>query len=143
MNAELTAEQEKMALRYEPFGGDETDVTGLTDKFVTGRKEHECFHCRDVIAPGERHRAKTERNNEERKIETFRFCGTCCATFATFEGPEGDDKPMMVRFAQGRAVDDARHVAQKKPAGCRCYLCQNAPTVPQSNKAGMEGGADA
>lgn len=54
---------------------------------------------------GERHRAKTERNNEDRKIETFRFCGACCATFAILEGPDGDDEPMMVRYAQGRPVD--------------------------------------
>lgn len=127
MKTELTPEQEQLALDHEPFDGDDTDVSRLTDKFVTGRKLHECFNCRDAIEPGERHRAKTERNNEDRKIETFRFCGACCATFAILEGDEGDDEPMMVRYAQGRAVDDARHKANP-PAGCHCYL-HNEPAT--------------
>lgn len=120
----LTEEEERMALVYEPFEGDETDVSGLTDKFVTGRKEHECFHCRDPIPVGQRHRAKTERNNEDRKIETFRFCAACCKTFAIYEGPDGDDGPMMERYSQGRKVDDARHVAEKAAQSCPCYLCK-------------------
>lgn len=126
MTVQLTEQEERLALSYGPFEGDETDVSGLTDKFVVGRKEHECFHCRDPIPAGQRHRAKTERNNEERKIMTFRFCAACCKTFAIFEGEEGDDGPMMERYSQGRAVDDARHVAEKKPQGCKCYLCSQA-----------------
>lgn len=120
----LTEQEERLALSHEPFTDDETDVSGLTDKFVVGRKEHECFNCRDTIPVGQRYRAKTERNNEERKIMTFRFCAPCCKTFAIFEGDEGDDGPMMERYNQGRAVDNVRHVAEKKAQGCGCYLCK-------------------
>lgn len=113
MDTKLTEEQEKLALRYNPFEGDDTDVSGLTDKFVKGRKKHECFHCRDVIEVGERHRAKTERNNEEYKIMTFRFCAECCRTFALYED-DVSDVPMMLRYDQGRAVDNARHANDQK-----------------------------
>ena len=62
-----------------------TDVAGLSDKFVNGQKEYACQHCYGPIAKGERHRAKTERNNEDKTIETFRFCRLCCAAMATYE----------------------------------------------------------
>lgn len=120
MNTQLTEEQERSSLQYDPFEGDETDVSRLADKFVKARKQHECFHCRDVIEPGERHRAKTERNNEERKIMTFRFCAECCRTFAL---SWDDYEPMMERYRQGRAVDNARHVMENEEIGCTCYLC--------------------
>ena len=76
MNVKLTNEQEQSALAYYPFGGEE-DVSDLDDKFVTGRKSYECLNCGDTITEGERHRALKQRNNEDRKIMTFRFCGAC------------------------------------------------------------------
>lgn len=111
MNKTLTPAQETLALSHNPFDGDETDVSNLGNKFVIGRKAHECFQCTEVIEPGERHRAMTERNHEERTIKTFRFCSACCETFATYEGPEGDDEPMLVRYEQGQVVYSARHEA--------------------------------
>lgn len=126
MKATLPADQESLALSHYPFEGDYTDVSGLSDKMVNGRGAYECFQCCDAIEPGERHRALAERNNEERKVETFRFCGACCETFAILEGPEGDDEPMMVRYEQGRRVRDARRVSEKKAGGCGCHLCKSA-----------------
>lgn len=66
------------ALGFDMFGPDETDVTELSDKIVKAAKDHpHCFVCYGPIAKGERHRAKTERNNEEGKVMTFRACGKC------------------------------------------------------------------
>ena len=71
------------ALGYEPFEGDETDVTPLADKIVTAAKDHpRCQICEAPILKGERHRARTERNNEDKTIMTFRFCWKCTRAMA-------------------------------------------------------------
>lgn len=81
---------EELALSFDPFEGDrDVNVAHLSDKFVVGRKEHECHTCAGPIAKGERHRAKTERDDDERRIGTFRFCAKCCA--AMTRADEWDD----------------------------------------------------
>ena len=78
---------ESAVLRYEPFLDDDSDVTVLSDKMVTARKAAECVVCFGSIEPGQRIRARAERNNDEHKMMTFRFCPTCCAAMAK----AGDD----------------------------------------------------
>jgi len=71
------------ALLFRPFAGDETDTTVLTDKIVVAAKDHQhCQICNGTIVKGERHRSMVERNNEDKKIMTFRFCGLCCKAMA-------------------------------------------------------------
>lgn len=90
MGKALTIFDEKQALDYYPFDGDETDVKLFSDKFVVGRKEYECHWCNECIAKGERHRALTELNREDRQIETFRFCPACSEAMA-FSWEDGGD----------------------------------------------------
>jgi hypothetical protein len=71
------------ALRYDPFQGDETYFTLMSDKIVTARKDHpRCQICEAPILKGERHRARTEWNNENKTIMTFRFCWKCTRAMA-------------------------------------------------------------
>jgi hypothetical protein len=75
----------RRALSFNPFQGDETDVTVLSDRIVTGAKAHpRCQICEGEIKYGERHRARTEKNNEGSTppVMTFRFCGACCVAMA-------------------------------------------------------------
>lgn len=99
---------EATVLTLDPFEGDETDVSDLTDLFVVGRKAHVCHTCAGPIAKGERHRAKTERNNEESKIATFRFCRKCCASMAAYNEYDettdryNDDYELRMRLGECR-----------------------------------------
>lgn len=111
------------ALAYDPFYGDETDIAELSDKIVTAAKDHpHCQICHGQIAKGERHRAKVERNDEEHKIMTFRFCGECCAAMAVVHAdydytsnPDGfPDDAINARQALGnRRRDDERAAISK------------------------------
>ena len=79
---DMREQREHEALAYDPFRDDETDVTGLADRFVTTRRTHPCSLCQQDFPAGSRARAKTERNNEERKVMTFYFCPPCCEAMA-------------------------------------------------------------
>lgn len=71
------------AVNFDPFQGDDTLVTGLSDKIVIAAKDHaRCQICEAPICKGERHRAKAERNEEDHKIMTFRFCNKCTRAMA-------------------------------------------------------------
>ncbi|HQT89106.1 MAG TPA: hypothetical protein PK677_11215 [Acidiphilium sp.] len=100
------------ALRFLPFDGDETDVSPLSDKIVKAAKEHpRCQICHGVILKGERHRAKTERNNEEKTVMTFRFCNKCCRAMAH------PDCFYAGRLIESRyAIGDARRSQERLPA---------------------------
>ena len=77
---------EDLCLQYDPFQGDETDVIGMGDKIVRAAKAHpKCHTCEGSIFKGERHRCRVERNSEERKIDTFRWCSKCCRAMALAE----------------------------------------------------------
>ncbi len=80
---------ESAVLRYEPFLDDDSDVTVLSDKMVTARKAAECVVCFGPIEPGQRVRARAERNNELHKMMTFRFCPACCAAMAKADDDAG------------------------------------------------------
>ncbi|MFH5924590.1 hypothetical protein [Roseomonas xinghualingensis] len=108
---------EDACLTYQPFGGDETDTTVLSDKIVKAAKDHpHCQMCSGPIFKGERHRAMRERNNEERKIETWRWCSKCCRAqamaedYGRFEFAECD-RAVISRIRIG----DARQEAARRP----------------------------
>jgi hypothetical protein len=78
-----TATWEEDCLAYEPFAGDrDVDVSVIRDGFVTARKPGICNTCSGEIRPGMRVRSRTERDNDERAIGTFRFCPECCDAMA-------------------------------------------------------------
>lgn len=84
------------ALADEPFFGDETDTTTLSDKIVKAAKDHpRCQICEAPIAKGEMHRALTERLNEGGGgIMTFRFCNKCTRAMAMI--CNGDDGAKLI-----------------------------------------------
>lgn len=81
--------QERLCLSYNPFQGDETDVTELSDKFVTTRYSHKCQICFEQIAAKSHVRARREVNNEDKKVMTFYFCEECCGAMARSWRDEG------------------------------------------------------
>lgn len=107
---------EAAALSYEPFFGDDTDVRVLDDKFVTARKSTRCQVCWGQIEPGQRVRARTERNNEERKVMTFRFCPECCEAMAQADDDSGDAIEKRYSMGMDRA-EQWREAALQAPAG--------------------------
>lgn len=99
------ARKESACLSFDPFAGDETDVRPVSDKFVTTRKPHKCQHCGDRIKSGQRVRALSEINREERKRQTFYFCGLCCEAMANAGRDDGDafeERSIMWRKLKAR-----------------------------------------
>ncbi len=87
---------EEDCLAYDPFEGDrDVDITPIRDGFVTARKAGTCSTCSGEIVPGTRVRSRTERDNDERRIGTFRFCAECCDAMA--KSWEDDGKAIEVR----------------------------------------------
>jgi hypothetical protein len=74
----MTLNFDAAVLSFDPFQGDGTDSTPLSDKMVVCRGDYTCHWCGGPISKGDRVRTLRERNNEEQTIETFRFCGPCC-----------------------------------------------------------------
>lgn len=71
----ITAEQEAVALLYQPFNGLVARI--LKDKFVTARKAaYLCLTCHQTIQIGERHRAMFVRHLN-RTSDTLRVCESC------------------------------------------------------------------
>ena len=99
--ADRQAEIERLALCYDPFSGDETDVKQLHNRFVNTRTEHDCNICLEKIPPRSRVRALTERNNEERSVMTFYFCPACCVAMAAVGKDAGE--AIEQRTAMGQA----------------------------------------
>ena len=99
-----------LALQYDPFEGDETDVTVFSDKIVMAAKDHpRCQICEGPISKGERHRVRTERNNEgEATVMRFRFCQKCCRAMAS------DDM-----WNEGRLIDSRYSIGEHRRAALR------------------------
>ena len=66
-------------LNYDPFDGDFGDQGDkiLSDKIVTAKWTHKCFHCGEVISIGESHRSRVD--IIDGSIVTYRWCAKCCA----------------------------------------------------------------
>jgi len=122
----LTPELEARCLSFDPFSGDETDVSDLSDGFVKGRKDYECQHCAGPIYKGERHRAKTERNNEDHVLMTFRFCPPCCASMAVYNDFDHGTDTLNADYEDRMTLGMAR----REPARYASYLKNGVPGLP-------------
>jgi hypothetical protein len=76
----MSPDEEKDCLAYDPFAGDDGDLTVFSDKMAVARKRGPCVICRGEIQPGERVRALRERFDGQ--VKTFRFCALCCEAMA-------------------------------------------------------------
>lgn len=74
---------EMTALDYDPFDGDfgRPGDRLLSDKLVTAKKEHSCFHCEGPIQPGTRYRSRAE--IVEGSFTVFKWCEPCCEAMVT------------------------------------------------------------
>lgn len=77
------------ALDFDPFEGDfgSPGDRALSDKIVTARKEHKCFHCAGPILPTTKYRAKAE--IVDGSLHTFKWCEPCCGAMV-IELNDGD-----------------------------------------------------
>lgn len=90
-----------LILMFDPFEGDFGDQGDrvLSDKMVTGRKQHICLHCDGPIQPGERHRSRSE--VVDGTMMQHRWCSVCCALMARIVGgldPEGAEEDYESRI---------------------------------------------
>lgn len=73
----FTIEEKERIIEFDPFAGDFGDgEILLEDKIRTSRKEHECFHCGNIIKRGEQYRDKIE--IVYNKFIHFKWCTECC-----------------------------------------------------------------
>lgn len=76
-------------LRFDPWSGDYTAYRVMSDKIVVAAKPHTgCHVCDGGIKQGERHRVLVEIVEGE-GLQTYRFCGECCAAMAQSDDDEG------------------------------------------------------
>lgn len=70
-------------LAYDMFSADrDSNVRVFSDRMVVARKRHECIVCLGDVQPGERHRARREKNRDLGIVMTFRACAACCEAMA-------------------------------------------------------------
>ena len=61
---------------FDPFDGDNFEVTRIKDKMITARKDYVCQHCYGIVHKGTLSRNIVE--SLEGKLHSFRFCTDCC-----------------------------------------------------------------
>ena len=61
---------------FDPFDGDNFEVTRIKDKVVKARKDYVCQHCYGIVQKGTLCRNIVE--SAEGKLCSFRFCTDCC-----------------------------------------------------------------
>lgn len=89
-------------LSFDPWGERDATYVVLRNGMVVGRKSYVCDICYGPIAVGERHRA--QREADDGKAQTFRFCAECCGAMARSCGPTVDDEIAIYdRYEIGRA----------------------------------------
>ncbi|WP_445392563.1 hypothetical protein ACUDTH_02890 [Stenotrophomonas pavanii] len=99
-------DDESLTLMFDPFDGDfgSPGDKVLSDKMVTGRKEHNCSHCSGHIAVGERHRSRVE--VVDGSMMSHRWCRNCCSLMARIVGgrdPESAEDEFEGRIGAHRA----------------------------------------
>jgi hypothetical protein len=102
----------EQSLDFFLFDGDfgEQGDTELSNKIVKGRKEYECFICKNCINKGEFHRVTTWKFYNE--LLTYRCCNTCClAMIKSINCDYDEDDPIDLRYKIG---DENRNKNKKK-----------------------------
>lgn len=95
-------DRDQSVLAYDPFAGDETRITVLSDTIVVTRTAHLCNVCQGQTVPGTRCRRRTEINHDDRKLMSFYFCTPCCdAMAASWED-------------EGRAIEERTRIGMEK-----------------------------
>ena len=88
-------------LCFDPWGERDATYVVLVNSMVVARKPHECAICFGPIVVGERHRA--QREADDGRAKTFRFCAECCEAMARSGGDtEEDGMAIYDRFDIGR-----------------------------------------
>jgi hypothetical protein len=106
-----------LCLSYHPFEGDrDSDITVFSDRMIVARKAHRCQICGGPIAADERHRARTERDNDDQVVATFRFCGLCCeAMVKALYDPDDVGKAIEERTGMGiKAANDCPRLDEER-----------------------------
>jgi hypothetical protein len=112
---QLTADEEADVLNFDPWGERDATYRVLRAGFAVARKAAKCAICFGPIAVGERVWFRAEQ--DEGKVQTFRFCPECCWCIAhrcdehDWESdPDGTGDPwarMDERWEVGRKRADA------------------------------------
>jgi hypothetical protein len=99
---------DKAVLQFDPWCGDESDVTTLSDRMVVTRVKSVCAICFENILPRDRVRTKVEK--WDGKMKTFRFCVNCCAAMArrAFAANEAQEMEIENRYNMGRLRADSK-----------------------------------
>lgn len=95
------SEPRDAALRYNPWGDDDSDYRVLRNVMAVTRKPSRCAMCFEDIPAGARVRAQSE--IFEGKAMTFRFCPLCCeAMRARVSGRDCDGRQLEERTMLGQ-----------------------------------------
>lgn len=107
----LTSEQERDVLRFDPWGERDATYRVLRESFVVSRGAHECAICFGKIAPGERVWSRAE--VDDGKAATFRFCPECCWCIAHRYDDDCDGfERLYARWDVGRERAEASSVSR-------------------------------
>ena len=75
--------EEELILAFNMFEGDrDSNVRLLSDKMVDTRAPHRCVICQETFPAKSRARARTERDNTDKRVMTFYACPVCCRAMA-------------------------------------------------------------
>lgn len=101
-------ETERLALRYDPFQGEDIRRRTMVDGIVVTRKPHDCIICLEPIPLGARARSTTEImiDGQHRTVMTFHTCPTCVEAEAASWTDAG--KAICARTSIGISNADGR-----------------------------------
>ena len=97
------------ALRFNPWGDDDSDYRVLSNRMVCTRYSHECAICFDSIPPGVT--ARAQREVCDRRAKTFYFCPNCCHAMRRACRARTEDDELAVerrRYVAGRILAERR-----------------------------------
>ena len=89
---------EQAALRFNPWGDDDSPYRVLSNRMVMTRYRHDCAICFQTIPAGSNTRA--QREALDGKARTFYFCPLCCFSMYV-AGRHGNIEPLEERTQVG------------------------------------------
>jgi hypothetical protein len=96
----VKAFNEALAIRFDPFSGDDGDSKVLQDRIVTTRKEACCHQCGETIQVGQRTRSRREVFDGE--FMTFKWCQVCTSLMAEDDPAEFEARDRNLRNERSR-----------------------------------------